>query len=82
VAFGKQHLLQRAVVFDDAVVDDHHLAATVLMRMGVDIAGAAMGGPAGVSDAQRAFGEAILKAGGEGAQLPHALTNNEPAVGT
>ncbi len=44
-----QALLERHVVLDDAVVDDHELARTVAVGVGVLLGGLAVGGPAGVS---------------------------------
>jgi hypothetical protein len=69
-----------AVVLDDAVVDDDDVAATVLVGMGIDVAGTAVGGPARVTDAHRALGQAVLQAGGESAELAHALADDEPAI--
>ena len=54
-ALGHQVGLQRAVVLDDAVVDDAHAGGGV--GMAVDVAGFAVGGPAGVSDAAEALGQ-------------------------
>src|SRR5712692_5259378 len=51
VSFGDQLLLEREIVLDNAVVHDHDSAAAVAMGMGVLFGGAAVGGPAGVSDA-------------------------------
>ena len=51
VAFGDQLLLQREVVFDDAVVDDDELAGAVAVGVCVLFRGAAVSGPAGVADA-------------------------------
>ena len=54
IALLLQLLLQGDEVFDDAVVDHGELAALAHMGMGVDVVGLAVGGPAGVSDAQGA----------------------------
>ena len=51
VAFRDQFLLEREIVFDDAVVDDDDGSAAVAVGMGVFFGGAAVGGPASVSDA-------------------------------
>ncbi len=51
VAFLAQLFLEGEVVLDDAVVDDHHPAGAVAMRVGVLFRRAAMGCPAGVADA-------------------------------
>src|SRR5208337_5695629 len=48
---GDQLFLEREIVFDNAVVHHHNLAGAVAMGMGVFFSGAAMRGPAGVSDA-------------------------------
>ena len=42
------------MIFNDAVVNDRNIALHIRMRMGVQVAGLAMGGPAGVPNAQRA----------------------------
>ena len=78
VAFGDQLLLEREIVFDNSVVHDHDLAGAVAMGMGIFFGGAAVRGPARVSNAigavkrleadhffeiaQFAFGAANLKA--------------------
>ena len=49
---AQQVFLDLLVVLDDAVVDQGHLAALAHMGMGVDVVGLAVGGPAGVADAQ------------------------------
>ena len=46
--------LRAEVVFDDAVVDDDERAAAVAVGMGIFFGGAAVGGPAGVADAEGA----------------------------
>ena len=51
VAFLDELLLQGEVVFDDAVVHDDDLAGAVAMGVRVLFGGAAVGGPAGVTDA-------------------------------
>src|SRR5260221_11649752 len=51
VSFGDQLLLEREIVLDKAVVHDHNFAGAVAVRMGVFFGGAAMRGPARVSDA-------------------------------
>ena len=55
VALRVQLVLQGQVVFDDAVVHHHHVARAVAVRMGVLLGGAAVRGPAGVADAERAI---------------------------
>ena len=54
VAFGDEVLLELEIVFDDAVVDDHEGACAVAVGVGVFFGGAAVGGPAGVADAEGA----------------------------
>ena len=51
VAFFAKLFLQREIVFDDAVVDNDDGSAAVAMGMRILLAGAAVGGPAGVADA-------------------------------
>src|SRR5271165_3451413 len=51
VALGGQFPFQFEVVFDDAVVDDDDAAGTVAVGMSVLFGGAAVGGPAGMTDA-------------------------------
>jgi hypothetical protein len=46
--------LEAVVIFDDAVVDDGDFAGLVEVRMGIFIGGRAVGGPAGVADAEAA----------------------------
>src|SRR5207245_5704395 len=48
-----QLALQLFVILDDAVVDDDERAAAVAVRVSVLLGGAAVGGPAGVPDAER-----------------------------
>ena len=53
VAVGDQRGAQLGEVLDDAVVDDGDVAGEMRMRVG--LVGNAVGGPAGVADADRAF---------------------------
>ena len=62
-------LLEREVVLDDAVVDDDEGAGAVAVRVGVLLGGAAVGGPAGVADAEGAVDGALGDDGFEVAQL-------------
>ena len=57
VALCHEPLFQDAVIFNDAVVDDAHPRGGV--GVAVHVAGLAMGGPAGVSDAAAAFGQRL-----------------------
>ena len=52
-ALLEQVLLELHIVFNDAVVDQGDLPIGADVGVGVDVAGLAVGGPAGVSDAQR-----------------------------
>ena len=54
VAGGDELALEGEVVFDDAVVDDDEGAGAVAVGVGVLFGGAAVGGPAGVADAEGA----------------------------
>ncbi len=54
VALRGEFALEVEVVFDDAVVDDDDAAGAVAMGMGILFRGAAVGGPAGVADAEGA----------------------------
>ncbi len=54
VAFDDEGAFEGEVVFDDAVVDDDESAAAVAVGMGVFFGGAAVGGPAGMADAEGA----------------------------
>ena len=59
IAFRHQIEPQLRGVFDDAVVDDGHFAVLAGVRMGVDVARLAVGGPAGVPDAHGGGGHRI-----------------------
>ena len=50
VALGQEPLLDREVIFQNAVVDHHEGAAAVGVRVGVLLGGAAVGGPARVPE--------------------------------
>ena len=43
------------IVFDDAVVHQHHREVVAVVRVGVELAGFAVGGPAGVADAAKSW---------------------------
>ena len=53
-SLGLQHRAQLVMIFDDAVVDDGDAALHVRMGMGVDVAGFAVGCPAGMADTDAA----------------------------
>jgi hypothetical protein len=79
VTGGAQLLAQFGVVLDDAVVDDRHaLAAHV--GMGVALGGDAVGGPAGVGDAEAAGERFVVQAGLEFADLAHGADALDVAV--
>ena len=61
--------LRVEIVFDDAVVDDDEGAGAVAVGVGVLFGGAAVGGPAGVADAEGAVDGASGDDGLEVAQL-------------
>jgi len=54
VSSAEQPLLERVVIFDDAVVDDGDFAGGVKMRMAVGVGRNAVRGPACVRDAEAA----------------------------
>ena len=61
VALRGEFALEVEVIFDDAVVDDDDAAGAVAMGVGVFFGGAAMGGPAGVADAEGAVERMFAK---------------------
>ena len=69
VAFGDQLLLQGEVVLHDAVVHDDQGAGAVAVGVGVLLGGPAVGGPAGVADAEAALDGALGDDGFQVAQL-------------
>ena len=69
VAPGDEGVLQREVVFDDAVVDDDEGAGAVAVRVGVFFGGAAVGCPARVTDAEGAVDGGVADDGFEVAEL-------------
>ena len=58
-ALGLESSAQRAVVLDDAVVDQRDVSGLVEMRVGIGLGGWSVGGPAGVGDAGAASAEAL-----------------------
>ncbi len=50
-----QLVSQRGIILNDAIVDERDVAGAATVGVGIDIRGLAVGGPAGVADAQRAF---------------------------
>ncbi len=65
VAFGFESLLERAKIFDHAVMSDRQDLLPAEMRMGVVVGRGAVRGPAGVADADRAGGRVIGQLGFE-----------------
>jgi len=81
VALGDEFGLEGEVVFDDAVVDDYQGAGAVAVGMGILFCRAAVGGPAGVADAEGAGDGAGGENGFEVAQLAGGATELQGAVG-
>jgi hypothetical protein len=69
VTFGDEGVFEGEVVFDDAVVDDDEGAAAVAVGVGVFFGGAAVGGPAGMADAEGAVDGGVGDDGFEVAEL-------------
>ena len=69
VALGGELGFEGEVVFDDAVVDDDEGAGAVAVGVGVLFGGAAVGGPAGVADAEGAVDGVVGDDGFEVAEL-------------
>ena len=69
VALGDEGVLEREIVFDDAVVDDDEGARAVAVGGGVFFGGAAVSGPAGVADAEGAVDGRVVDDGFEVAEL-------------
>ncbi len=78
VALGDEGVLEREVVFDDAVVHDDEGARAVAVGMGVFFGGAAVGGPAGVSDAVGAVDRVGDEHFGEVAELAGSAAELQP----
>ncbi len=78
VAFFAQLLLQREVVLDDAVVDDHDGSAAVAMRVRVLLARAPVRCPAGVADAVGAVDVVVADHLFQVAQLAFGAANLQP----
>ncbi len=65
VTFGLQHVAKRPEVLDDAVVDHRDLAGAVTVRMRIEIVRAAVGGPAGVGEADAGVGRPVAERVGQ-----------------
>ena len=80
VAFFGQLVLQREIIFDDAVMHHHDVAAAIAMGMRVFLSRSAMRGPAGVADAigsvDRAEGKSVFQV----AQLALGAADAQGAV--
>lgn len=67
VAPGEEEFLHRSIIFDDAVVDQGDFVVAADVRVGVGVADAAMGRPAGMADAagagERGPRDLLLKVG-------------------
>ena len=82
VTLGPQLLLELGEVLDDAVVDHGELGLVGQVRVRVLVGGAAMGGPAGVTDAQRGGSHrGLLDLVDEVHQLPGLLPSFDPTSG-
>lgn len=69
VAGGGELFLEGEVVLDDAVVDDDEVSGAVAVGVGVFFGGAAVGCPAGVSDAEGAVDGGVVEDSLEVAEL-------------
>src|SRR6266446_8129856 len=77
-AAGLEPCPQRGGILDDAVMDDRDAVRSIAMRMGVAVAGLAMGRPTGMSQTGRAL-EALRQQFLELANPPFALGELELA---
>ncbi len=80
VALGDEGVLELEVVFDDAVVDDDEGARPVAVGVGVFFGGSAVGGPAGVADAEGAVDGVFDEDGGEVGELSGGAAELEAGV--
>ena len=78
VAGFEELFLEAVVILDDAVVDDGDFAGLVQVRVGIFVGGRAVGGPAGVADAELAGGGLVLEADGPGPRQSCRLFCDEP----
>ena len=79
VATGGEPVAELPEVLDDAVVDDRDLARAVLVGMSVEVIGAAMGGPAGVGQADRRMGRAVGDGRAQVGELAGLLLDEQAA---
>src|SRR5208282_2495638 len=61
VAGFEEPFLETVAIFDHAIVDDGDFAGLVQVRVGIFIGGGAVGGPAGVADAELAGDGLVLE---------------------
>ena len=80
VALGGEFALEREVILDDAVVDDDDAAGAVAVGVGILFGGAAVGGPAGMADAEGAVERMFAEDFFEIASLPGARQTSRGAV--
>ena len=78
IALFQQLLFQLRVVFDDAVVHHGEAAALADLRVGVGVVGLAVGGPAGMADADNAgHGLALVRQVGQRLQTALGLLHTQ-----
>ncbi len=82
VAAGDEVMLEGEVVFDDAVVHDDEGAGAVAVGVGIFFCRSAVGGPAGVADAEGAVDGVGGEDGFEVAELAGGAAELEPAGAT
>ena len=81
-ALGDEVLLQVGEVLDDPVVDECELATVGQVRVGVDVGGSTVGGPAGVADSGlRGWQRVGFDLLGQGGELSGLLRRGELTVG-
>ena len=81
VALGAEFLLESEVILDDAVVDDDEGAGAIAVGVGVLFGGTAVGGPAGVADAEGAVERIVGDEGFEVAEFAGGAAELHDAVG-
>src|SRR6266852_4661826 len=77
VAGGGEFFFEGDVIFDDAVVDEDEGSGAVAVGVGVLFGGAAVGGPAGVADAEGAVEGGVGDDGFEVAELAGGAEEGE-----
>jgi len=71
---------ERGVVFYDAVMHQRDLAGLVKVRMGIDVAGQAMRGPARVADSERALNRFRFERLRQSFDAPHLFAHMKRSV--